>query len=138
VNQATVIIAVTNTTSTIKATVAIAAIANLTIIIKTINAMIVVNATIRMQGATNPMTRRMIASKITSRKRATRPYIMTSPLSQAPAICPEKGVNLVQDLLCTLDLSLALAQAAGVTTTIMSTKMMTAGQIHPSSMGVCV
>ena len=43
---------------------------------------------------------------------------MTSPLCQAPAICPEEGVNLVPDHLCTLVLALglALAQAAGATT----------------------
>ncbi len=33
---------------------------------------------------------------------------MTSPLRQTPAICPEEGVNLVPDLLCTLVLVLAL------------------------------
>jgi hypothetical protein len=48
---------------------------------------------------------------------------MTSPLSQALAICPEKEVDLVQDLLCALDLGCALAQAARATTIIMSTKM---------------
>jgi hypothetical protein len=102
-----------------------ATIANLTIVIKTIEAMIVVNAMTRTRGATSPTTRRMIASAITSRKRATRPCIMTSPLCQAPAICPEEGVNLVPDLLCALVLVLALAhaQAAGATTTIMSNKM---------------
>jgi hypothetical protein len=47
-----------------------------------------------------------------------------------------KEVGLVQYLLCALDLGLALAQAAGATTTIMSTKM-TAGRIHPSSAGTC-
>jgi hypothetical protein len=34
-----------------------------------------------------------------------------------------KKVDLIQDLRCALNLSLALAQAAGATTTIMSTKM---------------
>jgi hypothetical protein len=50
---------------------------------------------------------------------------MTSPLCQAQAICPEEGVNLVQDLLCTLVLilGLALAQAAGATKIIMLTMM---------------
>ncbi len=48
---------------------------------------------------------------------------MTSPLSQALAICPEKEVDLVQDLLHALNLGLALAQAVGATTTIMSIKM---------------
>jgi hypothetical protein len=98
-------------------------IADLTIVIETINAMIMVNATTRMQRATSPMTRRMIAIVITPRKRVTRPCIMTSPLHQAPEICPEEEVNLVQDFLCTLVLALALAQAAGDTTTIISTKM---------------
>jgi hypothetical protein len=65
----------------------------------------------------------MIASAITPRKRATRPCIMTSPLSQVPAIHPEKEFNLVQDLLRALDLGLALAQVARATTIIMSTKM---------------
>jgi hypothetical protein len=72
---------------------------HLTIVIETINATIVVNATTRTQIATSPMTRRMIASTITPRKRGTRPCIMTSPLCRAPAIRPEKEVNLVQDLL---------------------------------------
>jgi hypothetical protein len=44
---------------------------------------------------------------------------MTSPLCRVRATCPEKGVTLAQDLLCTLILDLALAQAAGATTTIM-------------------
>jgi hypothetical protein len=78
----------------------------------------------------------MIASKITPRKRAMRPCIMTSPLSQAPAICSEKEVNLIQDLLRALNLGLTIAQAARATTIIMSTKM-TVGQICPSSAGIC-
>jgi hypothetical protein len=49
---------------------------------------------------------------------------MTSPLCQAPATCPDEGVNLAPDLFHVLGLT--LAQAAGATTTIMSTKM-TAG-----------
>jgi hypothetical protein len=44
---------------------------------------------------------------------------MTSPLHQAQAISPEKGVALAQDLFCALVLGLALAQAAGAMTTIM-------------------
>ncbi len=48
---------------------------------------------------------------------------MTSPFSQVPAIHPEKKVDLVQDLLRTLNLGLALSQAARATTIIMSTKM---------------
>jgi hypothetical protein len=84
--------------------------------------------------------KKMIASAITSRKRVTRPCIMTSPLCQAP--CPEEGVDLVPDHLHALGLALTLAQAAGATTTIMFTKM-TASQvqcsstvIHPST-GTC-
>ncbi len=96
-NQATVNIAVTNTTITIKATDAIATITDLTIIIKTIDAMIVVNAMTRTQRATSPTTRRMIASVITPRKRVTRPWIMTGTLCSVPAIHLEEGVDLVQD-----------------------------------------
>jgi hypothetical protein len=98
-------------------------ITNLTIIIETTNATIALNVMTRTQKAPSPMTRRMIASAITPRKRATRSCIMTSPLSQALAICPEKEVDLVQDLLHALNLGLALAQAVGATTTIMSIKM---------------
>jgi hypothetical protein len=60
---------------------------------------------------------------------------MTSPLRQVPAICPEEGVDLVPDHLCTLILGLALAQAAGVTTTIMLTKT-SASQVQPPSTGI--
>jgi hypothetical protein len=104
-----------------------------TIVIETINATIALNATTRTQRVPCPTTRRMIAGAITSRKRATRPCIMTSTLHQAPAICLEEEVNLVQDLLCALDPM--LAQAAGATTTTMWPKM-TAGQICPSSTGI--
>ncbi len=45
-----------------------------------------------------------------------------------------KEVDLVQDLLCALSLSLALAQAVRATTIIMSSKM-TIGRIRPSSAG---
>jgi hypothetical protein len=58
---------------------------------------------------------------------------MTSPLSGAPAIRPEKEVNLIQDLLCALNLGLALAQAVGATTTIMSTKMKASQAQSPSA-----
>ncbi len=61
---------------------------------------------------------------------------MTSPLSQAWTTCPEKGFALAQDLLCTLVLSLALAQAAGATTTIMC-PMMIASQARSQSAGIC-
>jgi hypothetical protein len=63
---------------------------------------------------------------------------MTSPLCQAPSICPEEGVNLVPDLLCTLALVFALAQAAGATKTIMSTNNMIASQAQPPNAGVCI
>ncbi len=109
---------------------------NPTIVIKTIDTTIALEVTTRTQKAPGPTTRRMIASAITPRKRATRPCIMTSPLSQVLAICSEKEVVLVQDLLCALNLGLALAQAAGATTTIMLTKM-TVGQIRPLSVGTC-
>jgi hypothetical protein len=57
---------------------------------------------------------------------------MTSP--QAPAICPKEGVNLIPDHLCTLvlGLTLALAQAAGATATIMLIKTTTSLVQHPS------
>ncbi len=100
-----------------------------------VGVMIALNATTRMWGATSPLARGMIASAIASRKRVTRPCIMTSPLCQAPAICPEKGVNLVPDYLRALGLALDLAQAAGATTTIMLTKM-TASRVQHPSMGI--
>jgi hypothetical protein len=137
VNQATSSTIATNITITIETTDVIATIANLTIVTKTINAMIVVNAMTSTQGTTSPTTQRMIASAITSRKRATRPCTNTSPLCQAPAICPEEGVNLVPDLLCAFTLILALAQAAGATKTIMSNNMI-ASQAHPPNAGVCI
>jgi hypothetical protein len=58
---------------------------------------------------------------------------MTSPLHQALAICPEKGVDL--DLLRTLALVLVLTQAAGATKTIMSNNMI-ASQAQPPNTGV--
>jgi hypothetical protein len=96
---------------------------NPNIIIKTIGITIALKETTRTQKAPSPMTRRMIASATTPRKGATRPCIMTSPPSRASAIHLEKEVNLLQDLLRTLNLCLALAQAARATTIIMSTKM---------------
>jgi hypothetical protein len=72
-NRATSSTVATDIEITIKATNVIATIAYLIIIIKTINAMIVVNVTTRTRGTTSPTTRRMIASTITSRNRATRP-----------------------------------------------------------------
>jgi hypothetical protein len=55
-------------------------IATLTFNIKTIDATIVLDAKTRTQRAASPTKRRMIANAITSRKRATRPWTMTSPL----------------------------------------------------------
>jgi hypothetical protein len=135
VNQATSSTVATNIAITIKATDVIATIADLIIVIKTINAMIVVDATTRIRGTASPTTRRMIASAITSRKRATRPCIMTSPLCQALAVCPEKGVNL--DLLRALPLVLALAQAAEAMKIIMSNNMITS-QAQRQNAGVCI
>jgi hypothetical protein len=108
-NQATGSILVINISSTIEATNAIAMIANPTIVIKTIDSTIVINGTTRTQRAASPTKRRMIAGAITSRKRATRSCIMTSPLCQAQTVHPEEGVILAQDLLCTHVLGLALA-----------------------------
>ena len=84
-----------------------------------INAMIVLVKMIRTLKTASPTKRRMIASAITSRKQAMRPCAMTSPLCQAQATCPEKGVALAQDLFCTLVPSLALAQASGAMITVM-------------------
>jgi hypothetical protein len=106
-------------------------IADQIIVIETINAMIVVDATTRTQGTASPATRRMITSVITSKKRVTRPCTMTSPLCQAPAVCPEKGVNL--DLPCALDLVLALARAAEATKTIMLNNMIRSRAQRPNA-----
>ena len=111
-------------------------IANLTIVIKTINTKIVLDATTRTWRVASPTKRRMIASAMTSRKRATRPWIMTSPLCWARAIFPEEEAVLAQDLLHTLVLGLALAQAAGATTIIMWLRM-TASQARPPRTGTC-
>jgi hypothetical protein len=129
---------ITNIAITIKVTDVIVTIADMTIIIKTINAMIVVDATTRTQRATSPTTRRIIASTITPRNKATKLCIMTSPLCQVPAICPEEGFDLVQDLLPTLVLvlGLTLAHVAGAMTTIMLTKMI-ASQAQPPSVSIC-
>jgi hypothetical protein len=135
-NQATINIAVINIVTIIKATNATAMIDNPTIVIKTIGIAVALEVMSRTQKAPCPTTRRMIASTITPRKGAMRPCIMTSPPSQVPEIHPEKEVDLVQDLLCALDLGLALAQAARATTISMSTKM-TVGRIRPSSAGTC-
>jgi hypothetical protein len=134
-NQATSSTIATNIVIAIKATNVIATIADLIIIIEMINAMIMVDATTRMQGTASPTTRRMIASAFTSRKRVTRPCTMTSPLCQALAVCPEKGVNL--DLLCALALVLALAQAVEAMKTIMSNNMTTSQAQRPNA-GVCI
>ncbi len=118
VNQTTISIAVVTTATIIEATKAIATITNLAIVIETTDAMITLDVTTRTRKAPSPTTRRMIASTITPRKRVMRPCIMTSPLRQALAIHPEKEVNLVQDLIHSLNLGLALAQVVRATTTI--------------------
>jgi hypothetical protein len=130
-NQATSSTVATNIAIPIKATGMIAMIADLIILIKTINAMIVVNATTKTQGTASPTTRRMIASANTSRQRVTRPCTMTSPLCQAPAICLEKGVNL--NFLRALALVLALAQAAGATKIIMPNNMIASQAQRPNA-----
>ncbi len=61
---------------------------------------------------------------------------MTSPLSQALTICPERGVDLLQDLLHALNLGLALAQTVGATNTITLTKMI-ASIAQPPSTSTC-
>jgi hypothetical protein len=134
VNWATLNIAVINIATIIEATNVIAMIDNLTIIIETIGATNALNATTRTWGASSPMTRRMIASAITTRKIVTRPCTMTSP--QALAIRLKEGVNLVLDhlhaLVLVLVLSLAFAQAAEATATIMLIKTTTSLVQHPS------
>ncbi len=109
-------------------------IADLTIVIKTINATMVLDTTTRTQRAASPTKRRMIASAITLRKRATRPCIMTSLLCWAWAFCPEEVVILAQDLLCAL--GLALTQAAGATTITMWLRM-TSSRVRSPSAGTC-
>jgi hypothetical protein len=133
VNQATSSIVVTNIVTNIKATNAIATIADPTIVLKTIEAKIILNTTTRTHKAASPTKRMMIASVITSRKRATRPCIMTSPLCQMQAICTEEGVILAQDLLCALVLGLALALAAGAKATTMWLKMTASQVCYPSA-----
>ncbi len=60
---------------------------------------------------------------------------MTSPLCQALAVRPKKGVNL--DLLCALALVLAFAQAAEATKTIMLNNMTTSQAQRPNA-GICI
>jgi hypothetical protein len=121
-NQATVSISAITTATINKATNTITTTTNLAIVIKTTDATIALNVTTRTQKAPSSTTRRMIASGITPRERVTRPCIMTSPLSRALAICPERGVDLVQDLLHALNPVLALTRAVGATDTITLTK----------------
>ncbi len=80
VNQAIGSILVVNIATTIKVTNTIATVVDLTIVIKTINTTIALNAMTMTQRSPSPTTRRMIASAITPRKRVTRPCTMTSPL----------------------------------------------------------
>jgi hypothetical protein len=136
VHQATISITVVTIWAIVKAASAIATITKLFIVIGTTNTMIALDMTTRTQKAPGPTTRRMIASVITPRKRAMRPCIMTSPLSQALTICPERGVDLLQDLLHALNLGLALAQTVGATNTITLTKMI-ASIAQPPSTSTC-
>jgi hypothetical protein len=76
----------------------------------------------------------MIASKITPRKKGNEAMHNDQSSKLSAGNFPEKEVNLVQDLLCTLNLGLALAQAVGATTTIMLTKMI-ASQVQSPSVG---
>jgi hypothetical protein len=69
VNQATRSIIATNIPITIKATDVIGTIADLIIVIETIDAIILADAMTRTQGTTSPTTRRMIASAITSKEK---------------------------------------------------------------------
>jgi hypothetical protein len=80
VNQATSSIVATIIVTTVEATNAIVMTDNLTIVIKTINNMIVLVAAIKTSKTASPTRKRTIASAITSRKRATRLCTMTSPL----------------------------------------------------------
>jgi hypothetical protein len=61
---------------------------------------------------------------------------MPSPLHQTRTPHPEKGVALIQDLLLPPVPVLALAQAAGATTTIMCLMMISRRAHHPS-VGTC-
>ena len=135
-NQATISITVTTIRTIIIATNAITTITKLFIVIEATDITIALDMTTRTQKASGPTTRRMITSAITPRKRAMRPCIMTSPLSQVLAICLERGVDLVQDLLQALNLGLALAQAVGAMSTITLTKMI-ASKMQPPSTSAC-
>jgi hypothetical protein len=96
-------------TTTIEATNAIATTNDLIIIIKKIDAMITLVTKTRTTRTKSPRRRRMIASAITSRKRAARPCIITSPLHRVQTPPLEKGVAHVQDLLLALIPILTLA-----------------------------
>jgi hypothetical protein len=133
VHQATVSITVVTIWTIVKGANAIATITKLFIVIGTTNTTIALDMTTRTPHSPGPTTRKMIASAITLRKRAMRPCIMTSPLSQSLAIYPERGVDLVQDLLHALNLGLALAQAVRATNTITLTKMIASKAQPPST-----
>jgi hypothetical protein len=115
VNQATSSIVPISIVATIEGTNTITMTNNPTMVIETINTTILA-ATIRTLRTASPLKRRMIASTITSRKRAARPCTMTRPLCQAWTSCLERGVAHAQDLLCPFVPGLALARAAGATT----------------------
>ncbi len=125
----------TNIMTFIKGTNAIVTTDNPTIVIKMIDATIVLVAMTRSLRTASPTRRRMIASVISPRKRVTRPCTTTSPLCWAQTPYPKKGVALAQDFFRALGLGLAHAWAAGATKTIMWL-MVIASQEHSLSMGI--
>jgi hypothetical protein len=80
----------------IEATNVIVTTDNPTIVIKKINPTIILVATAGTIRATSPMKRRRIASAITSRKRATRPCTMTSPLLERGHLVWKKELLLLK------------------------------------------
>jgi hypothetical protein len=130
-------IIVSKTTTTTKTADTITTNNNMTVAIKTINAMIALVAK-RRAARKSPTRRKMIASAITSRRKVMGPCITTCPCYHAQILCLEKGVAPVQGLLLAHAPVLALAQAAatGAMQTIMS-PMMTSSQADPSSASIC-
>ncbi len=96
VNRATSSIVATSIATIIEGANTVATIADLTIVIETIDITIILIAAIKTQRTASPTKTRMITSVITSTKRPMRPCTMTSPLCRAQATHPEKGVTLAQ------------------------------------------
>ncbi len=121
--------------TTIKATNAIMMTDDMTIVNEMIDTAITLIAKTRTTRTKSPMRIRMIASAITSRKIATRPCIMTSPLCQVQIPHQKKGVTPIQDLVLALVLVLALAGAAatGAMLTIMWLAMTASWADTPSA-----